>query len=491
MLYSKGLDLDPDSLRLVLIPFYDSGLPITLSLSVEINMATHAHASHLDLPVLADINKATLEDLRSLIRGFPLIDNHAHNILLPENAYGSPEVPFESSISEATGPALTEHIHGSLCFFRAQRQLADFFGCPASWREIKEARNEWIRRDYDGFVKKSLEGIHTLLLDDGLNTELLYPFQWHRKVVPRCLRIVRIEAVAAELLQQLVSQADVHSGGTETTWEKGQSESIFVRFNAEFRNQIRALAGDPDVRGFKSVVCYRTGLDVSLESHKVLRAQALTLQDSDLLTDFHEYLQEAVRTENFRIQTKSFNDYLVVAVCDVIDKRVEAEGEGLPIQFHCGFGDNDINLEKSNPAYLQPLIEAYPNVDIVMLHGSYPYTRQAGYLASVYPNAYLDIGGMFITLSRDAQERMLKEALELAPTSKIILSTDAHFFPETYWLGLKQLRESLEKVREPFVYETRLIRLGDYHICRGSRFLNSSSRHRCNRHAFLEFESSL
>ncbi|KKY19752.1 putative extracellular developmental signal biosynthesis protein [Phaeomoniella chlamydospora] len=46
---------------------------------------------------------------------------------------------------------------------------------------------------------------------------------------------------------------------------------------------------------------------------------------------------------------------------------------------------------------------------------------------------------------------MLRQALELAPTSKIILSTDAHFFPETYWLGLRQLRESLEKVLVSYV----------------------------------------
>ena len=398
------------------------------------------------LPNLS-LDAATVQDLRTIIRTYPLIDNHAHNILLPDHAYGSSDIPFETSISEAQGSALSDHIQGSLCFFRAQKQLAEFFGCAESWRDIKNARNEWIRRDYKGLIQKSLEGIHTLLLDDGLNTELLYPFQWHNQVVPECQRIVRIEAIAAEVIRKLVPQAGLLRVGSDMNWDKSQSEAFFIRFNVQFRNQIRAFINDRDVKGFKSVVCYRTGLDVGLESRRILRPHH-SLEESELLTSFHEYLHNAVRDDNYRIETKPFNDYLVVAVCEVIDKHIEAEGEGLPIQFHCGFGDNDINLEKANPAYLQPLIEEFSNVDIVMLHGAYPYTREAGYLASVYPNVWLDIGGMFITVSRDAQENMLRQALELAPTTKILLSTDAHFFPETYWLGLKQLRDALERVGE-------------------------------------------
>ena len=62
------------------------------------------------------------------------------------------------------------------------------------------------------------------------------------------------------------------------------------------------------------------------------------------------------------------------------------------VQFHTGLGDSDIILTLSSPAHLQPLIRAYPNTTVVLLHGSYPYTREAGYLASVYPNVYLDFG---------------------------------------------------------------------------------------------------
>ena len=399
-------------------------------------------------------NHATIEDLQNIIRTFPIIDNHAHNMLTEENAYGNNDAPFESCTSEAQGPALLEHVHSSLAHMRGVKQLAKFYRCGGTLEDVKAARYEAVRRDYPGLIKKCLEGTHAIMMDDGLNQDLVYPYRWHRQIVPRVSRIVRIEAIAAEILEQLAKAAGLVKTSM-ADWERNQSEAFFIRFNGEFRNQIRAFANDPDVRGFKSVVCYRTGLDVDLSSRKVLRPQQ-SLTESDLLTAFHEYLQNAVRTGNYRVQCKKVNDFLVVAVCDVLDKRMMAEGEGLPFQFHTGLGDPDIDLVKANPAYMQPLIEAFPHVDFVLLHSSYPYTREAGYLASVYTNAWLDIGEVFPMLSREGQETVLKQALELAPTSKILWSTDGHFFPETYWLANKQFRSILEEALVDGV------ELGDY-----------------------------
>lgn len=90
-------------------------------------------------------------------------------------------------------------------------------------------------------------------------------------------------------------------------------------------------------------------------------------------------------------------------------------------------------------------------VPIVLLHSSYPYTREAGYLASVYKNVYLDIGEVFPMVSRDGQEKILRQALELTPTTKILWSTDGHHYPETYWLANRQGREALDKVMVEYV----------------------------------------
>lgn len=399
---------------------------------------------------VASLHNATEQDLRLLIQTFPVIDNHAHNLLREEHACGSQEYPFESITSEAQGHALHDHVHSNLAHIRGIDQLAELYRCPPTLDDVKAARYEWVQRDYPGLIKKCFEGTHAIMMDDGLSQDAVKPVDWHRQFAPTVSRIVRIEAIAADILEQLVHAAGFIRPGVDADWTKSQSEPVLMRFNTMFRNQIRTLAQDPNVRGFKSVVCYRSGLDVSLENRHVFRPHQ-SLTESLLLHSFHTFLQQAVRSHNYRIAQKEVNDYLVVATCDVLDKLAETDGENLPIQFHTGLGDIDIDLVKANPAYMKPLITAFPNVDFVLLHSSYPYTREAGYLAANFANVWLDIGEAFPMLSREGEESVLRQSLELTPTSKILWSTDGHFYPETYYLANKQFRSALEKTMIAYV----------------------------------------
>ncbi|RMZ87836.1 hypothetical protein DV736_g4933, partial [Chaetothyriales sp. CBS 134916] len=426
---------------------------------------------------IGDLDTATEEDLRQVIRTFPVIDNHAHNLLDEDNAYGNAEYPFESITSEAQGPALTDHVHTTLAHVRAVKQLAELYQCSATLSDVKASRYEWVRRDYAGLVKKCFEGSHAIMMDDGLMSDAVNPFKWHRQFLPTVSRIVRIEHIAADLLMQLAIAAGFLKVGVDADWDINQTEAFLVRFNTAFRNQVRALANDPDVCGFKSVVCYRSGLDIILDSWKTFRPHQ-SLTGSSLLIAFHEFIQKAVRDNNYRIQKKEVNDYLVVATCDVLTKLVGANGESLPFQFHTGLGDHDIDLIKANPAYMQPLIVAFPQVDFVILHSSYPYTREAGYLAANYANVWLDIGEVFPMLSRNGEETVIRQALELTPTSKILWSTDGHFYPETYYLANRQFRDALSKVLTAYVAEGDLTVAEAVDTAVDIMFWNSNSLYR-------------
>lgn len=72
---------------------------------------------------------------------------------------------------------------------------------------------------------------------------------------------------------------------------------------------------------------------------------------------------------------------------------------------------------------MQPVIKAHPNAKIVLLHSSYPYTQEAGYLTAVYRNVYLDFGEIFPFLSADGQHDVVKQVFELCPTNKIMWSS--------------------------------------------------------------------
>ena len=93
------------------------------------------------------------------------------------------------------------------------------------------------------------------------------------------------------------------------------------------------------------------------------------------------------------------------------------------MQFHTGLGDPDLILPLSSPIHMQPIIEAYPNATFVLLHGSYPHSRDAGYLASTYKNVYVDFGEVFPVLSRHGQCSVVKQLLEMTPFNKIMWSS--------------------------------------------------------------------
>jgi predicted TIM-barrel fold metal-dependent hydrolase len=88
----------------------------------------------------------------------------------------------------------------------------------------------------------------------------------------------------------------------------------------------------------------------------------------------------------------------------------------------------------------------FHNAPIVLLHASYPYVQEAGYLASVYPQVYLDFGLAVPFLSVAGMRRTMQQLLELAPISKLMYSSDAHNIPELYYLGAKWGREVLAQI---------------------------------------------
>ena len=129
----------------------------------------------------------------------------------------------------------------------------------------------------------------------------------------------------------------------------------------------------------------------------------------------------------------------VVAALQANDRS----GAPLPVQVHCGFGDSDLHLWRSDPSYLKPLVERFANTTFVLLH-CYPFVREAGWLAHVYGNVYFDLS---LTIPHVSQPvRALEDALELAPVSKLLYASDAARTPELYYLAAKWWREALAEV---------------------------------------------
>jgi hypothetical protein len=124
-------------------------------------------------------------------------------------------------------------------------------------------------------------------------------------------------------------------------------------------------------------------------------------------------------------------------------EATEATGDPLPVQVHCGFGDSDLHLWRSDPGYLKPLIERFRGTPFVLLH-CYPFIREAGWLAHVYGNVWFDLSLTIPHVSRPGTA--LEEALELAPVSKLLYASDAARTPELYLLAATWWRDALASV---------------------------------------------
>ncbi|KAH9906906.1 glutamine synthetase [Xylariomycetidae sp. FL2044] len=388
----------------------------------------------------------------------PIIDNHAHPLLRLENIG---KYPLLSVTSEAHGDGLDD-CRSSLAHIRAVKHLAQELGCDETWEAVEAAIGQRRKGSYDSWVKQCLRGIETILVDDGLDgMDQVESYSWHDKFTQsKCKRIVRVEALATDIIKRHCRAA------TSRSYMGLDPFKTFREVVSEFRREIVQAVNDPEVVGFKSVICYRGGLDVSppTDPERGLARGQKALE---------EIISNHIIGEHFtKLRDSPLNHIIVNLVASVIQ---ESPAPRKPLQFHTGLGDSDITLAKSSPAHLQPFIRGYPEVPIVILHASYPWTREAGYLAMAYPNVYADIGEVFPQLSRHGQEEVVRQILELCPWKKILWSTDGHWFPETYFLATKQVRSVLKTVLGELVEKQELSEKQAVDLVQDILFTNSKT----------------
>lgn len=323
------------------------------------------------------------------LASIPIVDQHAHNLLRPDVRFD-----YTAAFTEGYDQRVaTRDVRETLSFKRGLREVATGLGCPPDLDAVLAERD---RLGYDAVADRFLaaSGIDTLLLDDGLWPDRIQPLGWHRRFA-RVFRLLRVEYLAEQLI------------GAAPTW---------TDFAARFR---AALESVPDeVVGFKSIVAYRTGLDV-----------AFTPDEDAASSAFVPLRRQVERGEPMRLAAKPLNDWIVRETLD------QAACSGRPVQFHTGFGDPDCDLRRSDPLWLRGFLERCEprGVPVMLLH-CYPFHRHAAALAQAYPHVYLDVG-MTLHYVGARAAAVLAETLELAPFAKVLFSSDAAGPAELHYLG--------------------------------------------------------
>lgn len=345
--------------------------------------------------------------MRTTIFDIPAIDNHAHNLLKPEWVENQPYCTAFTEGNESD--ILNYHARHTLFYRRSLRDIGQLLNCEPTEDAILDCRQQLgiERLTKHCFSQANLESI---FLDDGFLPDYIFPWQWHRQFLS-VFRLVRLEYLAETLMSKI---------------------NDFETFLDHFCQEIDPPSSE--VIGFKSIAAYRSGLSI----------EAIPLNTAKLR--FQQIKQES-NGNKIKLTDKILIDFLLRIALDIAAKYK------LPIQFHTGFGDRDLDLRFSNPLLLRQLLEnpQWNEVPIILLHASYPYTKEAGYLASVYSQVYLDFGLAIPFLSIQGMRSVLQELLTLSPTTKILYSSDAHNIPELYYLGAKWGRILLAEVLEAAV----------------------------------------
>jgi predicted TIM-barrel fold metal-dependent hydrolase len=200
-------------------------------------------------------------------------------------------------------------------------------------------------------------------------------------------------------------------------------ESLLAEHDSleDVKEALAAELEDARGRGYvalKSIAAYRTGLDVR------------EWPNEEAEESFLEY-GRAAGPGPVRLAHKPLLDTLLHVVF------AQAARQEIPLQFHVGYGDADTDLLLGNPLYLRPILQRsdYRGMPVVLLHECYPYTRQGGYLAAVYQNVYLDLSYGIPLLGYGEMLSCTRQALGVAPTSKLMYSSDGIGVPELHWIS--------------------------------------------------------
>ena len=326
------------------------------------------------------------------------------------------------------------HVPETIFYRWAIRELATVLACAPTTEAVLAARG---RMSADALARRLLgeANIAVLLVDHGyLAEETWPPSELAARLPCRVLPILRLETLAQELIvrhETFDAMLDSYSATVE-----GARMDGYV--------------------GLKSIIAYRTGLAVQPTPR------------GDAAAAFGPVKELARRAGRVRLAAKPLNDYLLLRALEI------AERQAMPDQIHTGFGDADLDLREANPLHLRPLLESgrYANVPFVLLHASYPYVRELGYLAAIYANVYADVGLAIPHLAAEIPT-MLRQLLGLAPSTKVVYSTDASQIPELFWLAARWGRRGLATVLDELIALGALG--GDEAIAVGRRVLGGNA----------------
>ena len=344
----------------------------------------------------------------------PIIDSHCH-AFDPIQEDDDFRIYFNMSLWRPPASVVSDNIVTR----KLIRELGKYIGAPsgAAQDEIAEFRNSLYKKDPKKYTRKLMDSanVKAMLVDTGFPHE----------------QFTKHGGVDLNLFSDLVGCKVYPIFRMSTSVFK-----IFKEMPETFEEAIDILEKDFEksikvdkIVAIKSIIAYETGLEIFRHTKK------------EASEAYNRY-----KKENNKKDEKILRDYFCVY------GLLKARENNLPMQFHTGLGSAPaLDLRVANPILLQYLLaeDDIKEVKVIITHSGYPFTTEAGYLTSIYPNVYCDFSAI-IPYFGVAAKKAITDILEFAPANRVMYGSDGVMVPEVYWMaytqGLKILGTVLDEL---------------------------------------------
>ncbi|MFN8187825.1 MAG: amidohydrolase family protein [Gaiellales bacterium] len=348
----------------------------------------------------------------------PVVDAHCHpwrnDDLLAQDPLGFEDritmlgmcLISSGLVDESMGAHLSLLTSSTPLALTMRRRLAEHLGVEADREAVARARRESLAADPVAYNRRLWEtaNVAGLVYDEGYPQPTIPREEFAADSAATVHRVARIEPFIASLRDR------VHS---------------FHELEDAFVFELDRAAGDPALVAFKSVIAYRTGLDVD-----------------DPPLDYCERVFKLWRDDGFtetRAHAKPIRDRLLRRTLEV------AKRHDRPVHIHCGGGDPAIVLGHARPQDLFPLLADHQDQPVVLIHSGWPWLEEGAYVASVLPHVYLELS-ITVPWATLAIDQKLEVLIGAAPPAKLLYGSDEATEPEVIWLAAQLGREALGRV---------------------------------------------
>ena len=289
-----------------------------------------------------------------------------------------------------------------------RRWIAAYLGCEPTKEAVVAARDAALRADPPGYVRGLMdsERVVAVVADEG------YP----QPTIPRAD------------FEEALGGVPVHRVGRIEPWiVRAREQATFEDMVGAFEALVHEAADDPRLIAYKTIIAYRTGLDITDPSR------------SDAAAAFERWRADGWRES--REHAKPVRDLLMRRAFAIAKERDRV------FHVHVGSGDPDVNLTHARPQDAFAFFVENQDIPIVIITpgGRGSPRRPTSHLL---PNIYLDISQL-VPWGWGRIDHSL-EMVARACGAKVLHGCDESSEPEMFPVSARLVREALERVLGAF-----------------------------------------